>query len=316
MPINRWRLPVRHDWKKRPRMREEGSVTLEAALVMPVFLLFAIFLTFLIQTCVTTMALHGALSQTARQAASMWYPLSMAQESFSNTEAGEGLESVNRKLSGMKEMLEQYGSLLPSPLSEWAEEAASRSWSIEENAAIPLFEALMEKIADPRVLDKDRLSIVKVALPDSEGNDGNLTLESKYRLPMKVPFLGRALTLRASATERSWIGGSPSNALLDSGDEGEGSGLSFLSMEPSPARPGRKVTLTLKAAPGQTVDLSVFYKSGQSAAKHLGQATADSEGRVSWTWLVSGNTTSGTWNWEAKTESGFTWNQTFLVSRN
>ncbi|WP_158630069.1 TadE/TadG family type IV pilus assembly protein [Cohnella sp. AR92] len=297
------------------RRREEGSVTLEAALVMPVFLLFVLFLVFLIQASVTTMALHGTLSQTVRQAASMWYPVSMAEESFSKTDAGQAVERINQKLADIQDFLRDHADFLPSPLSEWASEAASRSWSLEENAAIPLFETLAGEVADRRALDMNRFSIVSVELPGSTDSDSYLTVEAEYRLPMKVPFVGRSLVLRSSARERAWIGGSPSTALLESGEEGNSIPLSFVSMEPSPARPGRRVTLTLKTVPGETVDLSVFYKSGESAAKHLGQATADSDGLVSWTWLVSGNTTSGTWNWEAKTSDGSAWNQSFLVSR-
>lgn len=283
--------------------------------MMPVFLLFVLFLVFLIQASVTTMALHGTLSQTVRQAASMWYPVSLAEESFSKTDAGQGVERINQKLADIQDFLRDNADFLPSPLSEWACEAASRSWSLEENAAIPLFETLAGEVADRRALDMNRFSIVSVELPGSTDSDSYLTLEAEYRLPMKVPFVGRSLVLRSSARERAWIGGSPSTALLESGEEGNSIPLSFVSMEPSPARPGRRVTLTLKTVPGETVDLSVFYKSGESAAKHLGQATADSDGLVSWTWLVSGNTTSGTWNWEAKTSDGGAWNQSFLVSR-
>ncbi|WP_168735844.1 TadE family protein [Cohnella fermenti] len=294
-----------------------GTVTLEAALVMPVFLLVIVFLIFLIRTCVTEMALDGALSQTTRQTASMWYVVSKAQESFAETKAGEAVEAVDGKLEDIRKTLEQYGNLLPAPLSDWASDAAGRSWSIEENAAIPLLEKVMKELADPNVLDVDRLDIVNVTLPSGTEGDGFLTVEAEYRLPMGVPFLGRSLILRSSAKERAWVGGTPSTALLNEGDEEGGGSLAFLSMEPSPARPGRRVTLSLKAEPGQTVELSVYYKSGQSTAKHLGQATADSEGLVAWTWLVSGNTTSGAWAWEAKISAGTgtPLSQSFLVSR-
>lgn len=80
--------------------------------------------------------------------------------------------------------------------------------------------------------------------------------------------------------------------------------LAFVSLEPSPVQRGRRVTLVLRADPGAAVDLKVVYKSGLSQARYLGAATADASGRVSWTWLVSGNTTPGEWAWEAEYSGG------------
>ncbi|GJM75450.1 hypothetical protein HMSSN036_76660 [Paenibacillus macerans] len=50
--------------------------------------------------------------------------------------------------------------------------------------------------------------------------------------------------------------------------------------------------------------MTVFYKSGVSQAKYLGETTADGEGIVEWNWLVGGNTTPGTWTFVVETEDG------------
>lgn len=60
---------------------------------------------------------------------------------------------------------------------------------------------------------------------------------------------------------------------------------------------GRNKTATLKAkvAPQATASIRVTYKSGASKAQGLEDKQADSEGNVTWSWKVGGNTTLGTW---------------------
>lgn len=290
-----------------------GSMTFEAALVMPIFLLAILFLIFQIQVSVASMALHGALSQTVRQAAAEWYPVSLGLESVRETNAYEKSKQWEEKLSGVGQTLTEFGSLLPSPVGEWAKEAADGSWSVEQAAARETFDQLLKRYADERVLRETGISVTDVSLPeDSDRSQAFLTVRAEYRLPMRMPFVGKRIVLEESARERVWTGGLPSTSALD---EGQAEGvLSFVSIEPNPAMRGRKVTLTLRAKPGEAVDLSVVYKSGLSQAKHLGTAIADDAGLASWTWHVSGNTTPGTWDWEARSASGAELEQTFEVA--
>jgi 5-hydroxyisourate hydrolase-like protein (transthyretin family) len=63
----------------------------------------------------------------------------------------------------------------------------------------------------------------------------------------------------------------------------------------SPVRAGASATLTAQTTPGANCTITVYYKSGRSTAAGLISKTADSGGRVSWTWKVGSNTTSGSW---------------------
>lgn len=283
---------------------------------MPVFLLVILFLIYLIQTTVTAMALHGALSQTARQTASQWYPIEIARGKVADTKTYQTYQDWESKLGDVRSTAAEYGAYLPSPLSDWIEKAGDGfGWT--EQAAGQAIEPLVRRLADRGVLDESRIRVVAAKLPLDEGSEDFVTLEAEYILPMRVPFLNRSLKLRESARERAWLGGSPSNARLsdEEGEQKAESALSFVSLEPNPVSRGRKVTLKLRAEPGETVDMSVLYKSGMSQAKHLGPATADASGIVAWTWHVSGNTTPGEWSWEARQEDGETLRMTFEVVR-
>ncbi|MFC4601018.1 TadE/TadG family type IV pilus assembly protein [Cohnella hongkongensis] len=301
----------------RQRLAESasGSVTLESALAMPIFLLFVMFLIFLVQTAVISMALHGALSQTVRQAAAAWYPIALAADKARDSELNRQIEQWNGKWLSVADTLRRYGQQLPSPMSEWAEQASGVSFSLEEQAAKLALGQLLTQFADRRVLDLSRIDVASVGLPDVANRaDAYLTLEAEYSLPMRVPFLGRRLVLRESARERVWIGGSPSASRPHDDQTGKPFEVSFVSLEPNPARPGRKATLVVRTEPGTVVDLSILYKSGPSQAKNLGSATADEAGIVSWTWHVSGRTTPGQWSMEVSNGDGGVWRHSFEVA--
>jgi hypothetical protein len=63
----------------------------------------------------------------------------------------------------------------------------------------------------------------------------------------------------------------------------------------SPVNAGSDATLVAQTTPGAFCTITVYYKSGASTAQGLGLKTADSTGRVSWTWRVGTNTTPGDW---------------------
>ncbi|MFC5470342.1 TadE/TadG family type IV pilus assembly protein [Cohnella suwonensis] len=296
-------------------MSERGSVTLETAMVMPIFLLFVVFLVFMAQTAIVSMALHGALSQTARQAASAWYPVSMAIGQARESELNEKVERWNEKWMSVRETIGRYGKWLPSPMKDWAEQASNASFSLEQHAARIAFGELLKPFVDDDVIDPSRIRVTNVELPDEQDpSAGYVTIEAEYDLPMKVPFLGRQLKLRSSARERAWIGGSPSKSRIAKEGEEEAFEVAFVSLNPNPVQLGRKATLVIRTKPGMTVDLSILYKSGLSQAKHLGSATADESGQVAWTWHVSGNTTPGTWSLKVTNGSGVGWEHAFEVA--
>lgn len=281
----------------RQSITERGSVTLEAAMLMPLVLMLVFFLIFMVKTAIIAMAVQGTLSQTARQAASAWYPVSLAMDEARGTRLYEQADAWSSKLTKVGETINKVGRWLPSPVKEWAEQASRGEWTVEQQGAKLAFEQLMVPFIDETVLDSDRLRLSEVELPDdTDRGQAYLTLHAEYTLPMKVPFTGTKLVLSQSARERVWIGGSATTArLAEDNTDADELHITFVSLEPNPVRPGRKATLVIRTKPGATVDLSVLYKSGQSQAKHLGSAVADESGMVSWTWLVSGRTTPGEW---------------------
>src|SRR3989442_15623076 len=63
----------------------------------------------------------------------------------------------------------------------------------------------------------------------------------------------------------------------------------------SPVSPGNPASMTIKTVASARCQITVQYLSGPSKAKGLIPQEADSQGQVTWTWLVGSGTTPGTW---------------------
>jgi hypothetical protein len=62
----------------------------------------------------------------------------------------------------------------------------------------------------------------------------------------------------------------------------------------SPVKRNAHATLVAHVVPARRCRITVHYKSGPSQAQGL-DPKRPRHGRVSWTWMVGGNTTLGTW---------------------
>jgi hypothetical protein len=62
----------------------------------------------------------------------------------------------------------------------------------------------------------------------------------------------------------------------------------------SPVRRNAHATLVARVVPSRRCTITVLYKSGPSQAQGL-NPKRPRLGRVSWTWMVGGNTTLGSW---------------------
>ena len=62
----------------------------------------------------------------------------------------------------------------------------------------------------------------------------------------------------------------------------------------SPVKKIAQATLVAHVVPARRCTITVHYKSGPSVARGL-NPKRPVHGRVSWTWMVGGNTTLGTW---------------------
>ncbi|AHV96104.1 TadE/TadG family type IV pilus assembly protein [Paenibacillus sabinae] len=317
--------------KKGGRFNNEGSMVVEAAMVLPMFLLFVLFLIFIVQMTLYSTALQSTVSDTVKEVATHMYPAALAvqkaeQTSTASSEAGNAVNEINGQAPADKpsvwtiprlsvsDWAEQYASELPPPLDDWIRGAARKGegplQELQAKGSEAVLDAAVKPLLKPYIasdmLDYRRIHVSNVTVPKlGAGSKPYFGLEVSYKLPMKVPFLNRSIVLEASAVERLWIGdtGEGGSGGQESGAE-EGSAIAVLE-KPNPARPNKQGVIRIKIEPNATANLTVFYKSGKSTAKYLGWKKADENGYIEWEWRIGGKTTPGSWpTFVIETEDG------------
>ncbi|WP_244226762.1 hypothetical protein [Paenibacillus protaetiae] len=289
---------------------------------MPLLLLVMVFFIVLIRVCAVQLGVQSAASQTARQIAAYIHPADLAFQQISGKlPSGIGSTALpDGKLSGWSSIAGQAAEWLPDPAGTIASAVVQGDWSpVEDLAATELgrtiVEPLLRKYANSTVLDPARMKLYRLTLPDLKNKQQPyVSITAEYVLPFRFPFMNTPLIFREQAAERVWVSDALPAKRVDPAD-GEAVPIRIISIQPSPVYPGQRATVVALTNPGASASLTVTYKSGNSIAKHLGQAAADHDGYVSWTWLVGGNTTAGVWEMTAESASGIEASMNFVVDK-
>lgn len=278
----------------------EGSMTVEAAAILPFILLFVMFLIFMIRITIYSTALQATVSDAAKIVSSHIYPVYL---SLSEEEAGgESAGGWSMPRVSVEKWLEEYADRLPAPLSEWAKDAIEEGEGQLQRLQAEASEAVLDELLKPLLkpylasgaLDYERVHISNVLIPNLKtGVQPYFSLTASYELPMKIPFVNRPIVVEASASERLWIGDSGGDTDGSGEDDDEG-GIVILE-KPDPGIANKQGKVRARIAPGMSASLTVYYKTGRSTARHLGWKIADEEGYIEWEWKIGVNTTPGEW---------------------
>lgn len=292
-------------------------MVVEAALVLPMFMFFVIFLIYIVQMTLISTALQSTVSDTVKTVAAHMYPVSLAvQANAGGNGTSEGTPSTSHweipKLS-LSDWVSNYSDSLPSPAKEWITEAVASGEEPLQQLKNQTVEAVLDPVVKPmmtpfmpdRLLDYDRIHVSNVHIPNlKSGTSPYFGIEVNYALPIRVPFLNKRIVLQAKAKERLWIGDTGEGGGDSGNGDGSENGAIELLEKPNPAVANKQAKVKVKVEPGASAQLSVYYKSGQSTAKYLGWKTADDNGYIDWEWNVGFNTTPGTWLFVVETADG------------
>ena len=302
--------------------KEQGSMVLEASLVLPVFLFFILFLIFIVQMTLISTALQSTAGETVKQLSTKVYPVSLVFTPSDSAGGENSKESWKWPELSLTEWADDYASSLPAPLSDWVRAAAKHGeeplqrikTSALEVVLDPVVKPLMQPFVETTLLDMERIHVNGVSVPDLKNKTNPyFRLELSYEMPVKIPFLGKPLRIQAAAAERIWIGDTGEGSGNGDG-KGNNAGAATVLSKPDPAFIGNNATIKVQVEPGSTANLTIFYKSGESSAKHIGWAAADENGVIEWTWFVGTRTTEGTWSFVVETAEGATTETSFTVA--
>ncbi|WP_340021777.1 TadE/TadG family type IV pilus assembly protein [Paenibacillus sp. FSL K6-1096] len=320
-----------------PGTRDEGSMVVEAALVLPVFLLFILFLIFIVQMTLYSTALQSTASDAVKMISTHMYPAALAAQqqgaSSGSDDAGQAEaeggagESASRSVwsiprLSLVEWSEAYVEKLPQPMETWVRAAVREGEGPLQKLQAEASEAALDLVLKPMLrpyvssdwLEYSRIHVSNVTVPDlKKGAHPYFGLVVSYDLPMRVPFLNQKIVLEASAVERLWIGNTDDSGEGGPAEPGEEEGNILILEKPNPGVANRQGIIKVKVPPGASANLSIFYKTGQSTAKYLGWKQADENGLIEWEWKIGVNTTPGTWPFVVALADGTSIEATFTV---
>jgi hypothetical protein len=212
---------------------EQGSIVLEASLLLPMFAAFLIAFISLVQISVTELALQDAVSETAKQIAANLYPVKLlyaeAKQKYGQSKLAAGIgemvdkvNSAREQAEGVENFVEDYAAFIPDPvvrlmqaekeMRETLEQTAGDSYDQAKREALRIlaekaFTPIVGLSADKRWIKSDRLKVtsIDVPIPDDAGK-AFIGIEARYELKLAIPFFPKTFVLKKKAYERAWVG--------------------------------------------------------------------------------------------------------------
>lgn len=197
--------------------REQGSLTIEAAVVLPVFLGFILALINFTRVAAVYLAMDHAVSETVKQMAAYAYPIKHLDSVISRAAAGAQTAAASPTTAAPA-----AGTTVQPDLV--GELQAQLFHSGAETITGVVLDAAGEKVARQGIkyyyplgrLDDSSFSITRIKMYHPGGlepaKDCDLPLERKdvalvvtYQVKIAVPFFAPVVTLSNAAVERAWV---------------------------------------------------------------------------------------------------------------
>jgi hypothetical protein len=275
---------------------EEGGLTLEAALVLPLYLSFILLLITMIRISLVEMSLNQVVNEATRQVATHMYPIGMMYERSNEMTtkettghmSGTGPSSSGKELQ-TQDPVNSYSNVFPTEVKKFIDvfkKLDLGTFSPQDQVIGSMFKPIVDYYANEQFLNIENLRVTKVTIPnlrDGTEDQAYFGIDIKYELPLHIPFVEKTLIFKQQAYERVWLGDSLSTALSQTDQ------LVILSIT-SPIQRGRTVTITATGPPNQTATITINYKSGFVKSE---ECSFDGQGKLSCQIKIGGNSNLG-----------------------
>lgn len=191
----------------------EGSITLESAIVLPIFASLIMAFVVIIKIVLAQMALQHAVSQSVQLVSAYAYPLAVAQQSALGESASSAIDSVQTVSEQIEEVttwLDTMDDIMPSSISDQLisvqEEIKQVVIHSVEGVVKPFFYPLLQNRLRTNVwLDAEKVIITDLTLPNFEDrSQPYFGLHVRYQYDVVIPFYETTVELEAKAYERVW----------------------------------------------------------------------------------------------------------------
>ncbi|MFD2046156.1 hypothetical protein ACFSTA_11765 [Ornithinibacillus salinisoli] len=188
--------------------KENGSITLEAAMILPFFLFFILFLTMIIRLAVADMALYKAASETSELVVAYAYPVAVTKQGAT--------DFIDNKIKS----IESETDVDITGAIEWTKQGLDFFGVDIQGSIENLFEDGLRDLIEPTVQNKfkeatggwnffkeDNLEVTNVEIPSLVGgSDDYLEINVQYTFDLSLPFVNEEIVLKKTSYERIWNG--------------------------------------------------------------------------------------------------------------
>jgi hypothetical protein len=200
---------------------EEGSMVLEASLIMPLFVAVVIAIASFLSVAIADMALYAGLSETTKQVAAHMYPVQEITEHALESERGRKIVEWVERIRGAKQRVDslaveadQHAYMIPKSFvdlihayQQYSEQADQMAEEQKLRMLAWILEPIVAANTDSNVWQKGRARIVHVDFPNLVTREHPyFGIEAEYTIKLPIPFVHRTVTVRHKAYERIWIG--------------------------------------------------------------------------------------------------------------
>ncbi|MDY0408520.1 TadE family protein [Virgibacillus soli] len=189
--------------------RENGSITIEAALLIPIILTFILFLTSLVKISIAEMALQDAVSDTAQTVAHYTFLSLVAEKKIQETTDGF-IDDLKDKAGDSLGNHDIANNLLEKLAQMGKDLVPTSGQVIDKYGAKPLYEKAVkdkyrEIVKGGDFFNPDGIKIFKHEYPNTR-NDAKAIVGAEVELKIVVPFFEKKVKVKKLATERAWAG--------------------------------------------------------------------------------------------------------------
>lgn len=181
------------------KVGERGSITLEATIVFPFFVVFIITLAVIMKLVVAQMALQSTVSETAEQIATHYYIVTYCEDTLHGNTMDflgglPGMDVLNEKLPDIikKPIVDYVANTIKTQLSNWS------TCLIETGG-----NQLLRENADKNKLYADSRLTTDVQVDE---NEKTCKVTAKYKVKLPIPFFSKEVVMQAHAMESLWVG--------------------------------------------------------------------------------------------------------------
>lgn len=274
--------------------KEKGSLVVEAALILPLFLSMILLLITFVKISIVEITLTNNVSAVTEVIATHIYPVGLMYYNFSETETGQKVENTLTTINDTKDiiidtkdLINEYSYILPEEIKSLInletvfENGLTKAY---DNSLNTVFQPIVDSYIDKKLIHLENLHVTRVVLPNLiDGSQPYIGIEICYEMPLNIPFFSQKIAIKKEAYERIWMGDEitasrvlvekdniqedgkndeydeNSKENIEDEDDKQTIKIDYIS---SPIQRGKKVKIIVEGPKNKTVKVKFKYPSG------------------------------------------------------